>query len=213
MALKLERKLRVNVRDSWDMGTGHFAQFRSPPKRGQQISPRRFYHCRDRFQERFRHRHILFQHRAGERMGIVRFFNQLEKKLGIAKRDRSKFGPTQVSYITWVRVSPFWMGEFMRRSLFTAMLRAARQYKKKSTFMRAVFSVPYTRSTRDAVKRFLKGYTSYNGMSGCSGWQHAFGQRHGEYTYDQWTGQPRWQERPIDLNVWLVKPRTKRGKK
>jgi hypothetical protein len=117
---------------------------------------------------------------AGESPNVPRnisaFFDKIEDTLGL--NIRTKMGMTvlpsgAITQAMWIKRPLWWTCENMRRSLFTALLRAGLVYDpNRDNFDQALRSQDYTALTMPAVNRFLKGYTSYKGST--VGWQSAF---------------------------------------
>lgn len=147
-----------------------------------------FHECREIFGRIFTSRkaNIVFVCRYRSRKSIAAFILRIEEKLKIPKKDRSRFGPTQRNTIIWIKVSSFWMSEPIRRSLFTALLRAATNYKAHTrNFKQALYSRAYLNKTKPAVERFLAGHTHFVGR--CLGWQSTFSSsRRWEYGENDW---------------------------
>jgi hypothetical protein len=102
---------------------------------------------------------------------ICAFIDKFEDKLGL--NIRTKMGPTNRGQAIWIQRPMWWTCENMRRSLYTALLRAGMNYDlNKDNFDQTLRSRDYTGATMPAVDRFLKGFTSYKGDR--IGWQSAF---------------------------------------
>ena len=116
--------------------------------------------CREEFQ--FLHkrsRRMIISHPLKAGNNIAAFVRKVEEKLGV--KPFSVIGATNKGMFSWIYVSPFW-SPWMRKSLFTALLRTAVHYdKKKDNFNEALFIDEYMFTTLLAVKRFLDGYTHY----------------------------------------------------
>lgn len=153
--------------------------------------------CREYFHEDSENvKAFLFVCNKNKSRNVARFIDQIETKLKL--RRRSMIGPTQRSNIIWVKPSPWWTKTSMKRSLFTAFLRAGNSSSiKENNFEEALFSIKYTNDTRFAVKRFLAGHTKYTGN--VRGWFNQF--RYG-------TGDPTKPKRPThkEIKKLLVKP-------
>ena len=128
--------------------------------------------CREYFQDVSQGiRKLLFSHRKSRGYNVAAFIYRVESKLKVIPR--SSFGPTQRSTVTWVKVSHWWTTTSMKRSLFTAFLRAGTNYNPvRDNFDKALLSIDYTKSTSEAVYRFLAGYTRYTGSK--RGWYTQF---------------------------------------
>lgn len=106
---------------------------------------------------------FFFSHESGHltRQGIADFVCRAEKVLEL--EGESTFSPTTIPTISWVEPHGFWKQCFMRRSLFTVLLRAGRQYKiDLDNFEEALYSEKYLNETKTAVMRFLFGFTTFN---------------------------------------------------
>lgn len=95
---------------------------------------------------------------------IFDFIVRIEELLKLA--ETSVFARTNVRNILWVKPSPFWQTCIIRRSFFTALLRCVwrRSYRDRRyvDFESALYSIPYLQETRNAVVRFLSGFTIFN---------------------------------------------------
>ena len=124
-----------------------------------------FYSCREEFHDDNKtKRRWIFTHYPKRSLDVIVFMERVESKLKVYPR--SKFGTTQRNNIIWMVVSPWWFTSQLKRSLFTALLRASQKYRiKKDNFEAALFSVSYLKDTKYAVNRFFKGYTRYLGRN------------------------------------------------
>lgn len=148
----------------------------SPPSEEFRACP--FHTCREQFQRVFFSSGILFIHGKQPGEHVFAFIQVVERRLNLNKKTTA--GPTQRNVISWFEVSPFWMSEPMRKSLFTALLRGGLNYHPRtaSAFSHAVESQRYLRETKFALKRFLGGYTHFTGRAGgVRGWHETFGPR------------------------------------
>jgi hypothetical protein len=131
-----------------------------------------WYYCRELFHRQLRNLNLFFfSHDSEKGCCIAAFMQRVEDLLDV--QPRSDFGPTQRKTIMWVEPSRWWTAKAMRRSLFTILLRAGSEYSpEKDNFDEALFSDPYTMSTKYAVNRFLDGNTIYIGKK--YGWYKQF---------------------------------------
>lgn len=137
-------------------------------------------YCRETFHHSGRMDTILFSHTANRGRNVAEFIYYFEQKLKHKKL--TEIGPTNRNRISWVKVAEFWNRNDMRRSLFTALLRAGQNFEydvdnKEKAFERALWSVHYLRQTKDAVLLFLKGHTWYHGQR--DGWYSQFARTKG----------------------------------
>lgn len=128
--------------------------------------------CRDAFQsESSNIKKFLFVQGLNKGLNVIAFIDKVEIILGV--HPKTCMGLTQRKDIIWIEPSSWWTKSGMRRSLFTILLRAGRNYKRsKDNFKEALFSIEYTKDTKFAVERFLNGYTKYQGRT--SGWLNQF---------------------------------------
>jgi hypothetical protein len=163
---------------------------------------------------------VLFVHGDANRYysgeSVFAFISKVEEIIKLNQRTRS--GPTQRNYISWFEVSPFWVSEPMRRSLFTVLLRGGLCYNIRGLadgaqsgdryFTYAIRQQKYLRDTEVALKRFLAGYTHFTGRV-TRGWYDTFGYRYRRIFVDNhyvW----RHCHPPIEaLEKMLVKPERK----
>lgn len=134
--------------------------------RGGKVQVKHWLYCREAFQSYFEKRKMLFACGRDNGANVAAFIQRIEKKLKLAPEYRSRFGPTNRTSIMWIRVSPFWSTGMIKKSLFTALLRAGINYDpRRKNFEEAMYICPYTRRTKYAVNRFLRGYTKYSGRT------------------------------------------------
>jgi hypothetical protein len=134
--------------------------------------PTGWVYCRDSFQGQSTNmKEMLFCHKAGISENIALFIFKIETILRHTKL--TYCGPTNINRFMWIRPAAFWTRQPIRRSLFTALLRAAQKYDPaKENFEAALYSNQYLRASKPAVQRFLAGYTWYKGHA--TGWDNAF---------------------------------------
>jgi len=114
----------------------------------------------------------LFAHKGHDRENIISFFSRIEKKLGIIPK--TVFCATQRKWVTVIIMSSWWR-KSLRRSLFTALLRASLKYdRKKRNFDAALYSVSYLKNTKYAISRFMRGYANFHLKWGFEQWYSAF---------------------------------------
>ena len=152
------------------MIAGTYAKVKKTP--GNTLTPRAWYSCRECFQDDAKGiKWMLFCHKPNKGYSISYFIHHIERKLRL--RTFSTFGPTQSNKLTWICASSWWMVNSMRRSFFTALLRAAQQYRlDKDNTLGALWSNRYLRQSKYATLRFLRGYTKYTGH--INGWNNQF---------------------------------------
>jgi len=119
--------------------------------------------CREEFQKQVgTDRKFLFSAPPKKHKAMAAFFYKLETDLKLPVK--TLFGMTQHPNVMWISVSKWWAESSMRRSLFTALLRASVKYNRLSkNFREALYSEQYLDETQQAVERFLSGYTQYTG--------------------------------------------------
>ena len=117
--------------------------------------------CRDRFASLLNSRveGFYFSHEC-DRMQVVAFIEKTEKIL--ERPTHCLFQPTQRNYATWVFPSEFWKRCCIHRSLFTLLLRAGQNYNPiGDNYEYALYANDYLKQTKDAVMRFLFGFTEF----------------------------------------------------
>ena len=131
-----------------------------------------WYNCRDIFNKKlFDLTLFFFSHDIGQDNHVIAFITKIENILDV--QPRSKFGPTQRKSIMWIQPSKWWTWRVMRRSLFTILIRAVREYlPTKDNFEDVIASDKYLRDTKYAFYRFLEGNTHYTGK--LRGWHKQF---------------------------------------
>ena len=127
-----------------------------------------WYFCRDIFHNLLFNLKIFFMsHDSGKGECVSNFMQMIEERLDV--QPRSEYGPTQRKTMMWIRPSKWWIGQGMRRSLFTCLLRAGVNYNaKKNNFDETLAMDKYLGETREAFARFMDGHTKYMGRK--RGW-------------------------------------------
>lgn len=169
---------------------------RAKEVRDERYQAGQWYYCRELFHGQLYNLNLFFfSHDNNKQNCISTFMQKVEDILDV--QPRSKFGPTQRKKIMWIEPSKWWTVRSMRRSLFTILLRAGNQYiLSKKNFEEALYSDPYTMSTRYAVERFLAGHTVYTGRK--KGWHQVF--------YRDMQGVPLSSDVQKKIDELLVKP-------
>lgn len=136
------------------------------------ISNGGIFSCRDQFQNHNKNLdRFFFVCKKGTAKNVAAFINCIEKeKMGHTKL--SEFGPTDNDRVMWVAPAKFWQTQDLRRSLFSALLRAGINYDG-GDITKALESVNYLKSTLPAVEKFIAGNTWYTG-SVIGGWHDTF---------------------------------------
>jgi hypothetical protein len=136
--------------------------------------PTQWVYCRDAFQQQTAQGMVemLFCHKRGMGENVAMFIFRIEEML--KHKNLTLCGPTNIERFMWIRPAKFWIKQPIRRSLFTALLRAGQKYKPdENNFEEALFSDKYLKTSKPAVRRFLAGYTWYTGEV-TGGWDLAF---------------------------------------
>jgi hypothetical protein len=153
--------------------------------------------CRDHLQ---RHKINRFIYATSDHKPVAAFIQKIEDQLKLG--ERTQFGPTQVDLAMWIKPAKFWLEYAMRRSLFTALIRAGNNYnRKEDNFEEALWSEDYLKDTKYAVQRFLNGYTRYTGKK--SGWHNQF-YANGTFEWDVTAPPP---PTLAKINELLVRPK------
>jgi hypothetical protein len=127
---------------------------------GVDTTPFNFIDCRETFARRWNTKTegFYFKHKKGEGVKVAAFILKTERIL--RNRTFSKFAKTNRDTILWIEPSHFWRSDRLKRSLFTILLRAGIKYDpEKDNYEKAMFSHEYVEPTKNAVMRFLYGYT------------------------------------------------------
>lgn len=149
---------------------GQFSLDVDPPK-----SPH-WDHCREQFLGKMTSnmKGFYFSFSVGKCESVGEFLNKFEKVLGLPFY--STFCKTDRETILWIEPAPFWLNCILKRSLLTLLLRVGFNYDvEKDNFEDALFSElhpdnKYVRDTKNAIIRFMYGFTKYIGTlpSSCS---------------------------------------------
>jgi hypothetical protein len=143
-----------------------------------------FYSCRDGYQGVVKTRIIkggvFFSHEPEQGDRPARFLQKIEEQLKLSVR--SKFRKTNHNNILWIKLSPWWLENKIRRSFLTLMLRAGMDYTLSLPWSKEnVFTVAAKNyrgeSTLPAIRRFMRGNTVYvydSPQATYQGWQAAF---------------------------------------
>jgi hypothetical protein len=133
--------------------------------------------CREVFGGHFTKKteNFAFSHKPKCGINIAAFFARFEDQLKL-KKNRTLFTLTDKNNIIIVIPSLWWRKYLVRRSLFTILLRAAQAYViERDNFEDALFSDPYAKETKIALRAFLKGQTfAKKKMLLYSGWKATF---------------------------------------
>lgn len=151
----------------------------------------KWYKCREQFAPVWQPQTagIVFSFKEGEKVleSVAAFIQKVERVI-LELGEESTFYVTNRKYAVYVCPAEFWKSCFIRRSLFTALLRAGQQYKPDlDNFDEALYSIKYLKDTKDAVLRFLFGFTEFNRAEcvritgnepqGATGWHAIFANR------------------------------------
>lgn len=119
---------------------------------------------------------FIFTHDVGKGPGIAAFLNKVEEILDLP--ERTVFRETDLPKALWMKLAPFWVTSFMRRSFLTMALRCGAAYRPlEDNFDVAFQSITYAKETQPAIKRFLAGFTHYTGIvttDMTQGWHRVF---------------------------------------
>tara|TARA_Y100000034_G_scaffold48390_1_gene59754 strand:+ start:6243 stop:6842 length:600 start_codon:yes stop_codon:yes gene_type:complete len=118
--------------------------------------------CREEFSQYFNLSDpgLFFSISPGQIESVSSFICRTENILTLP--ENSTFSPTNYDEIMWVNIAPFWREDLVRCSLFTILLRCGRCYNiYQDKYEPALFSEWQAGETRNAIYRFLFGYTKY----------------------------------------------------
>lgn len=116
---------------------------------------------------------FYFTHLANASLNSANFLLRVEEMLNISPV--SVYKSTNIHNVTWIRPAPWWLSSWIRKSFLSLMLRCAFRYNMQN-FNEALYSIEYTRQTKPAVEKFLKGFTvyDYNPSGTGDGWFNQF---------------------------------------
>lgn len=125
-----------------------------------------WYNCRENFASQFTDKVVgFFYSMPPYSLDIIsKFIGKFEKIIEVPS---SLFVATNKVNVLWFEPTEFWRSCLIRRSLLTALLRCAVNYKENN-FDEVLFSPAYNenrwiRETKEATLRFLYGYTHWTG--------------------------------------------------
>lgn len=129
-------------------------------------------HCREQFLGKMSAGMggFFFCHHEGRGFDLASFVSKFEDVCGMnsLQKPQSNFSKTDKPNIIWIEPSLFWMDCLLKKSLLTLVCRCALNYdSSKDNFDHCLFGeLPeskYVRETKNAVLRFLFGYTRFRG--------------------------------------------------
>ena len=135
-----------------------------------------WYTCREQFATPFTNdkKEILFCHNANCDKKIVLFIRKVEEILNFSLSEENEkvepieFCKTTHPHVLYLKISNFWSSCEMRRQLLTILLRCGQNYNSttgvdyvENNFEQALWSEIYASGTKNAVMRFLFGFTEY----------------------------------------------------
>lgn len=178
--------------------------------------------CREQFADKFKPdtKGFFFAH-FNSNLDVASFINKIEDVIELEKKrlpdglfyhEKSKYSETNLGSVIWVEPSDFWKQCEIRRSLFTLFLRCAQKYKLDSdNFDDALYSTNYVAMTKDAINRFLFGFTTFvkdevalgSNRTTLKGWVNVFQHKSKNEVKKQLVASDNSEESLIDLNsLW-----------
>jgi hypothetical protein len=146
--------------------------------------------CRENFSKTFpATKGFFFSHEPDQGERIAVFLDKVEAVLSL--KDRTEYARTNLNFVLWISPSSFWRSCSMRRSLFTILLRAGIKYNpQEDNFQEALLSQSYIVSTKNAVYRFLFGFTKFRGHQSIGigigkGWAYHFRNKTDDFVCSQ----------------------------
>ncbi len=146
-----------------------------------------YYSCRDIFKGHFHKNNKNVYFRLNKSLhdfgNLVQFINKVEKRLKI--KEKTTFFETLDPRTAKIIVSSFWLDHWLKRSLFTLLIRCGTKTKRNESISKGLDRHWYAKSTKKAINKFLNGYTEL-GKSYLSGpqrgWKTCFyGNKHLDY--------------------------------
>lgn len=119
----------------------------------------RFYRCREGFHRSYRKgSEIAFSCSANQLKSLVKLVVDVEKKLNV--QPKTRFWKSNIAGVVIIQPSKWWEPS-LRIQFFTIMLRAGinRANHGREKLIDRLCTHRYFRETRDAVERFLDGFT------------------------------------------------------
>jgi hypothetical protein len=116
-----------------------------------------WYHCRENFDKHFPETGFLFLNgEKGDELGasVATFIAEVENRLNL-KTKTVISGFKNLHNVCYIKFSPWWKKNILRRQFFTILLRCGMNYNK--SFENALYSDKYTQVTKEAVKLFFAG--------------------------------------------------------
>lgn len=123
-----------------------------------------WYQCRETFESHWKPNIDLpffyVMGREVEVASVATFMQKVEELLELPVEQQSQYAKTTRKPILWTLPGTFWKVDIIRRSFFTALLRASVLYKPgdPDNFETALFTQKYLEGTKAAVMRFLYGF-------------------------------------------------------
>lgn len=116
-------------------------------------------------QNEFLKKHIEFLYQTNEKYikNIRNFINEVQKKLKIPVKERSKIQSTNQKDIIHFTLGKWWQRQHVRFSLFTLLVRCGRIYNGKN-FKKCIESDHLSR-TKKRIKEFFEGKTWSTGFA------------------------------------------------
>ncbi len=119
--------------------------------------------CREQFAHYFTNKTVgfYFSHKPEFSNNIAQFIAKTEEIIGV--KENATYAKTNRNWILWIEPNEFWKSCLMRRSLFTILLRCGLLYSlEEDNYEYSLYSQNYIKETKEAVMRFLFGFTKYN---------------------------------------------------
>lgn len=156
-----------------------FGQFYLVPPQGQFAleaegeKPLHWDHCREQFLGKFKENipGFYFSHKPGKGINVAGFLLKFEEIISYEFKSLkfSHFRETEKETVLWIEPSVFWRTCLLKKSLMTLLLRCGLNYDgEKDNFDDALFNIEYSenkyvRETKNAIMRFLFGFTKFTG--------------------------------------------------
>lgn len=157
MNAKIDLDKTYNLRNTYDVGIANFGYI----KKSGNTEIISWGSCRDSFQitpNKELENGFFFSHKNTSYDNAA-FITKVENLLGL---ENSVFSLTTVASVTFVKASPWWFSMPIRKSFFSMMIKCALSYNRETdNFENALYSSIYSKETKEAIQKFLNGYTSY----------------------------------------------------
>ena len=142
--------------------TGEYTSYDWYNERKNRSKALHYYHCREIFATNWgNYKAIAFAHMKDEGENVARFINDIEDKLNLSPRAKSKCYKASETELC-INVSNFWLGCQMRRQVLTVLLRIGRQYNETKSINETIKHHGKYRALYYTLTHFIDGNVNFN---------------------------------------------------